>query len=255
MLHVLKNNNFGEIRVEQEAGEVLFCAVDIAKALGYEKPSNAVSIKCKRVLISGTLKQVNGQGLKMIPESDVYRLIFGSKLPSAEKFQDWVFEDALPSLRKGEDIKSNFNSADLESQLAFAKFAIETLNLKGAAALGVVQNVQSNNNLPNVLPHYAVDSSEGESSMVTNSASELLKSHNAGISAHKFNKLCIEHGLLEEKERKSTKGDKIRKYKAITDKGMIYGKNMTSPKNQAEVAPRWYESKFSELLVEIGVSE
>lgn len=92
-------------------GDVLFIAKDVAVALGYEKPSNAISQHCKKskslkelgypVLSPQQLIDVFGtSSITVIPESDVYRLVMRSQLESAEKFQDWVVEEVLPSIRK-----------------------------------------------------------------------------------------------------------------------------------------------------------
>lgn len=103
---------FGKIRVIDEEGKILFCASDVAKALGYEKPNNAVNKYCrypsalKRGIGVVTGKKADGtdaiQKIQMsfIPEGDVYRLITHSKLPSAEKFESWVFDEVLPLIRK-----------------------------------------------------------------------------------------------------------------------------------------------------------
>ena len=93
-------------------GSPLFVARDVAAALGYEKTANAVANHCKRAkslidigsLIQGpqqdqALSQIDPQ-TKLIPESDVYRLVMRSKLEGAERFQDWVVEDVLPAIRK-----------------------------------------------------------------------------------------------------------------------------------------------------------
>ena len=78
----------------------MFVASDVAKALGYSRPADAITAHCK-----GSVKHrlpTNGgmQELKIIPEGDVYRLITHSKLPAAEKFESWVFDEFLPSIRK-----------------------------------------------------------------------------------------------------------------------------------------------------------
>lgn len=78
----------------------MFVASDVAKALGYSRPADAITAHCK-----GSVKHrlpTNGgmQELKIIPEGDVYRLITHSKLPAAEKFESWVFDEVLPSIRK-----------------------------------------------------------------------------------------------------------------------------------------------------------
>lgn len=99
-IEIFENEAFGEIRTIEEAGKILFVANDVAKALGYSRPADAVSAHCK-----GSVKRrlpTNGgmQDLKVIPEGDVYRLITHSKLPSAEKFESWVFDEVLPTIRK-----------------------------------------------------------------------------------------------------------------------------------------------------------
>lgn len=77
-------------------------ANDVAKILGYTDPAKAVSTKVK-AKNKGVTKLVTAGGVQsvtVLEESGIYQLIFSSKLPSAEKFQDWVFEDVLPSIRQ-----------------------------------------------------------------------------------------------------------------------------------------------------------
>lgn len=92
------NFNSNSIRViADDPINPLFVAFDVAKALGYSKPENAVARFCKK---QSTTPKQGGGFLTIIPEPDLYRLIFGSKLKSAQKFQDWVFEEVLPQIRK-----------------------------------------------------------------------------------------------------------------------------------------------------------
>lgn len=99
---------FGNIRIViNNYGVCMFVANDVAKVLGYEKPQNAVLTHCKRgdALIWDTAyiphkNGVGGTSATIIGESNLYRLIMRSQLPEAEKFQDWVCEDVLPSIRK-----------------------------------------------------------------------------------------------------------------------------------------------------------
>jgi len=100
-LQVFENSEFGTVRTVQDGDKILFCGSDVAKALGYAKPHNAVSTHCKGV----TLKQGNDnlgrpQDMAFITEGDMYRLITHSKLESAERFECWVFDEVLPSIRK-----------------------------------------------------------------------------------------------------------------------------------------------------------
>lgn len=91
-----------DIRTVEIDGEIWFVASDVAKILGYAKPNNAINNHCKE---KGTLKQgipTNGgiQETILINEPNVYRLIIKSQLPSAEKFETWLFEEVIPSIRK-----------------------------------------------------------------------------------------------------------------------------------------------------------
>lgn len=99
-LQVFNNTQFGRIRVTRIEDKPMFMANDIAKALGYIKPANAISCHCKGVTVLVTPTEGGSQSVKYIPESDVYRLVMRSKLPQAEQFQDWVCEEVLPAIRK-----------------------------------------------------------------------------------------------------------------------------------------------------------
>ncbi|MFR1104089.1 MAG: phage antirepressor KilAC domain-containing protein [Acutalibacteraceae bacterium] len=99
-LQVFSNPAFGDIRTLEENGEILFCGSDVARALGYALPRKAISDHCKGVLKRNTPTDGGEQEMSFIPESDLYRLVFRSKLPSAEQFTDWVTSEVLPSIRK-----------------------------------------------------------------------------------------------------------------------------------------------------------
>lgn len=102
-IQIFKNPDFGEVRTLEEDGTVLFCGSDVAKALGYSNPSKALADHCRgdltnRYPIVDSLGRT--QEAIFIPESDLYRLVFSSKLPTAEKFTDWVTSEVLPSIRR-----------------------------------------------------------------------------------------------------------------------------------------------------------
>lgn len=99
-IEVFNNAEFGEIRTIQKNGEVLFCGSDIARSLGYARPADAISAHCKGVCVLPTPSAGGVQNTKFITEGDVYRLIAHSKLPGAERFERWVFDEVLPSIRK-----------------------------------------------------------------------------------------------------------------------------------------------------------
>lgn len=99
-LQIFKNEEFGSIRTVEESGKVLFCGTDVAAALGYAIPHKAVREHTKGGLKRNTPTAGGMQEMTFIPEGDVYRLIIRSKLPGAEKFERWVFDEVLPSIRK-----------------------------------------------------------------------------------------------------------------------------------------------------------
>lgn len=92
-----------QIRTIEIDGIIWFIAKDVATALGYQDTQNAVRRHCKKVQYIGGGRNAHpplDPQTIIIPESDIYRLVMKSKLPSAEKFADWVFEDVIPSIRK-----------------------------------------------------------------------------------------------------------------------------------------------------------
>lgn len=85
--------------------------------------------------------------------------------------------------------------------------------------------------------------------MKTDSMTNLLKQHNANISVVKANKILVGLGLLEEKERPSSKYEgKIKKYKALTEKGLAFGLNKENYSSPGQTTPHYYAEKFDELL-------
>ena len=100
MMASFSSKEFGQIRVIQENGKCLFCGLDVAKALGYKRPADAVTAHCKGSVIRRVLTSGGEQPIKFIPEGDVYRLIVQSKLPAAVRFERWVFDEVLPTIRK-----------------------------------------------------------------------------------------------------------------------------------------------------------
>ncbi|MBR4962167.1 MAG: phage antirepressor KilAC domain-containing protein [Clostridia bacterium] len=99
-LLLFNSEEFGNIRTICEGDRILFCAKDVAEALGYSNPRKAVGDHCKGVTKRDTLTEGGVQSLSYIPEGDVYRLIVGSKLPSAQRFETWLFDTVVPSIRK-----------------------------------------------------------------------------------------------------------------------------------------------------------
>lgn len=99
-LQIFNSGEFGEIRTIEIDGKPYFVGTDVAKALGYNNPRDAVSRHCKGVVKHDTPTSSGVQAMSYINEGDLYRLIMKSKLPSAEKFESWVMDEVLPTIRK-----------------------------------------------------------------------------------------------------------------------------------------------------------
>ncbi len=108
-MKVFNHEQFGNVRIIEEDGRMLFCGSDVAKALGYTNPRKAVRDHTeggtKRSMVSLTTNQYGVTTEQIvettfITEGDVYRLITHSKLPSAERFERWVFDEVLPGIRR-----------------------------------------------------------------------------------------------------------------------------------------------------------
>lgn len=99
-LKIFECEEFGSVRTLDDGKEILFCGRDVAKSLGYSKPQNAISAHCKGALKRGILTNGGWQDMIFLKEGDVYRLIVNSKLQTAERFERWVFDEVLPSIRR-----------------------------------------------------------------------------------------------------------------------------------------------------------
>ena len=94
------NFNTNSVRVVVREGEPWFVAKDVCDVLGYANARAAVALHCKGVAKYDAPTCGGIQGMTIIPERDVYRLIMRSKLPGAERFEEWVVGEVLPSIRK-----------------------------------------------------------------------------------------------------------------------------------------------------------
>ena len=103
-LQIFKNEKFGEVRTVTIKSEPWFVGKDVAEALGYAKPENAISSHVSEEDKTSTLIQGGGSNYKskaiLINESGLYSLIFGSRLESAKEFKHWVTSEVLPAIRK-----------------------------------------------------------------------------------------------------------------------------------------------------------
>jgi phage regulator Rha-like protein len=139
---------------------------------------------------------------------------------------------------KAKPAKEELTIAD---KLKVATWAAEFLNLNDNSKLIMAKSILDPLGLP--IPDYT------PSHGILKSATD--KANGSDLSAKAFNILAINEGYLEEKTRRTTKGES-KKFKSITAKGRLYGENQVSPNNPKETQPLWYEDKFEELLNHIN---
>lgn len=103
-LQIFKSQEFGQVRTVTIDGEPWFVAKDVAMALGYAKPENAVANHIDSEDKTSTLIQGSGSNYKskatLINESGLYSLVLSSKLPTAKKFKHWITSEVLPAIRR-----------------------------------------------------------------------------------------------------------------------------------------------------------
>ncbi|MDT2419472.1 phage antirepressor [Enterococcus avium] len=172
-----------EVRTFVENEVPYFVANDVAKTLGYKNPSKATNDHCKKAIETwGNDSLGRRQKFKIIPESDVYRLIIKSNLPSAEKFESWVMEEVLPQIRKHGMYATDelLDNPDLLIEVA--------TKLKEERTLRLIAEQRVNELQPKADYYDRILNNKG---LVT--VSTIAK--NYGMSAVSFNKLLHELGI------------------------------------------------------------
>ena len=234
-------------------GEPWFVARDVADALGYSKPENAVARHCKASI---TTPKQGGGFMTIIPERDLYRLVMKSKLPAAEQFEEWVVSQVLPSIRKiGSFTAQGPNNSKIVGELAILECFDRLLKPAPSSKMMMLAQIAANNGLyPKFLPGYAIDAAPdaaGGSSMPTKAVTALIKENGISSTAAAFNRALAAHGFLKALTRLNSKRETV-EFWGVTDKGLQYGKNLTSPQCPRETQPHWYVDRFLELADLIG---
>ncbi|MGO5072394.1 BRO family protein [Clostridium sporogenes] len=134
-VQIFKDEQFGEVRTIELNNKPYFVAIDIAKSLGYKDTTNVIKQHCRWVVkhhIPHPQSKNKTIEVNVIPEGDMYRLITNSELPSAEKFEKWVFDEVLPQIRQtGGYIPQNENETEediLAKAILIAQKTIEKKN-------------------------------------------------------------------------------------------------------------------------------
>ena len=134
-LQIFNSEEFGDIRTVTIDGEPWFVGKDVAEALGYKKPENAIANHVSDEDKTSTLIQGSGSNYKskatIINESGLYALIFGSKLESAKRFKHWVTSEVLPAIHhNGGYIAGQENLSDAELMAKAILVAQKTIEHK-----------------------------------------------------------------------------------------------------------------------------
>lgn len=191
-IKVFENLEFGKVRVSVVDGEPLFCLADVAKSLGYSNPAKAVIDHCKGVTVLETPTQSGVQPIKYGKEGEVYRLTMKSKLPNAEKFQDWVCNEVLPSIRKhGAYMSDNV----LEQAISNPDFMIGLLqNLKEEQKKRIEAEAKIEVDKPKVLFSEAVTTSK--TSILIGDLAKIIKQNGVEMGQNRMFSWLRDNGYL-----------------------------------------------------------
>ncbi len=147
------------------------------------------------------------------------------------------------------------NGTKVIGELAIMECFTRLLKPAASSQMMMLTKIAQNNGLdPQFLPGYAIDAAPdatGGSSMHSKPITDLIKENGIASTAAAFNRLLASHGLIKKCQRNSTKRGVV-EFWSITDKGLVYGKNLTSPQSPRETQPHWYVDRFLELAGLVG---
>ena len=187
-----ENTNIRTITAED--GTPLFCGKDIASILGYTNTTDALKRHCKGVVKHYPIVDSLGrsQSARFITEPDLYRLITHSKLPEAEKFERWVFEEVLPSIRKHGMYATE---SVVDAMLADPDAMIRTLTtLKEERAKRAQLEKQAQTNAPKVLFADAVASAQTD--ILIGDLAKILRGNGVDTGQRRLFEWMRENGYL-----------------------------------------------------------
>ena len=250
-IKIWENPEFGELRIVEMNGEPWMVGVDVAKALGYAAPRNAIASHVDEedktsALIRGTGSNYKSMAI-LINESGLYSLVLSSKLPGAKRFRRWVTGEVLPSIRKdGGYIKTAPGMTDADIMAKAILLAQKTIE---------GQKAQIAEMTPKALFADAVSASS--TSILVGDLAKLIRQNGVEMGQNRFfewlrqngylinrrgtdrnmpTQKAMEMGLFEIKETSITHSDghiSVNKTVKVTGKGQIYFVNKLVPKKGA----------------------
>lgn len=233
---LFQNKEFGEVRVIEKDGRILFVAKDIATVLGYSNPQKAVRDHCKKATPIGVNDSFTlDPQTVVIPESDVYRLVMRSKLPSAEGFETYVVEEILPTIRKTGEYatpEAKRRKADKKDELALRRIEVMEKNADYRMAKLILEGidkfskVMTPESMTVFMATYAELTTKQDMTHMLPQATEPMYSatdigKECGVSAQMVGKTANEHGLKSPQGESGQFGTWIRSKSQHSDKEVM----------------------------------
>lgn len=246
-MKIFENSEFGAVRVVDVNGEPWFVARDVASALGYVDTTQAIRMHCEKAKdFRGVEMTATATPMKIIPEEDVYALIFGSHLESAKQFRRWICDEVLPAIRKH---GGYLTPAKLEEALLNPDTLIRlATTLKAEREKRQALEAQAAADRPKVV--FAESIEVAKTSILVGEMAKLIKQatgcdmgqnrffewlrangylHKGGSARNMPTQRCIDAGWMEIKEgtRIGSSGEcHITRTPKVTGKGQIYFVNL-----------------------------
>lgn len=194
-IKIFENEEFGSMRTLEKGDKVFFCGKDAATALGYRDTVNALKAHCKEdgVVIHHLIDSMGRkQAAKFISEGNLYRLISHSRLPSAEKFESWIFDNVLPTIRRTGGYVAN-EDMFIENYLPFLEEPY-----KGLFRLQIMAINQLNERIRHDQPmvDFANQVSNTENLIDMNAMAKLAVEENIPIGRNRLFRRLRENGIL-----------------------------------------------------------
>ena len=249
-MKIFENSEFGAVRVVDVNGEPWFVARDVASALGYVDTTQAIRMHCEKAKdFRGVEMTATATPMKIIPEEDVYALIFGSRLESAKQFRRWICDEVLPAIRKHGGYKLEEALTDPDTIIRLAT------NLKAEREKRQALEAQAAADRPKVV--FAESIEVAKTSILVGEMAKLIKQatgcdmgqnrffewlrangylHKGGSARNMPTQRCIDAGWMEIKEgtRIGSSGEcHITRTPKVTGKGQIYFVNLFREKKAA----------------------
>lgn len=252
---IFSNPAFGQVRVSVDtSNQPIFCLADICGVLGVSNVGNVKSrLDVDDIRQADSIDSIGRtQKILYVTEEGFYDVVIRSDSPKAKPFRKWVTHEVLPSIRKTGQYNANATSATLNEQLqanlTFADWAIKTLNINEASKLGWAKKISDKFGLAAELPN-AVNA--GTEKPITHAATDLLKSHNVGISAQAFNRMLELKGVVKHATRPGKRG-KVHSWYVITPAFDKYGQNINATLLQNVEQPKLAKTliKLREVYVD-----